>query len=250
MNVFFTIIIPALNEEKYLPKLLGDLANQDFRNFEVILVDGRSEDATVKNAEGFAGRLPKLTILVSDKRNVSYQRNLGASKANGSWLIFMDADNRLPSYFLQGIKYKADLFGPDGFTCFSKVDSKKAADKLIPAFHNLGLDIGMLIENPTAYGALIGIRKAVFNKLGGFSPNVKYAEDSDLIVRLHKKGYKFKVFHDPKYVYSLRRYRRSGTLKTLRKTVELHLKNFVKLPINQEKEYPMGGVVAKRNKKG
>jgi len=47
---FFSIIIPALNEEKYLPHLLDDLTKQTFRDFEVILVDGNSSDATVAKA--------------------------------------------------------------------------------------------------------------------------------------------------------------------------------------------------------
>lgn len=247
-TIFFSIVIPALNEEKYLPNLLTDLSLQGLKDFEVILVDGKSEDSTVEKAKSISAKLPLLRIVVSDKRNVSYQRNIGANKASGEWIIFMDADNRIPKYFLEGVKYKIESKHADCFTCWSKADSKKAADVLIPAFHNLGLDIGVLIENPTSYGALIGIRKNVFGKIGGFNENKKFAEDTDLIDRLYKKGFKFRVYHDPIYVYSLRRYRREGTLETVRKTVELHLKNFIKLPINQEKEYPMGGNIVRRDR--
>ena len=44
---FFSIIIPTLNEEKYLPLLLSDLEHQLFTDFEVIVVDGKSADKTV-----------------------------------------------------------------------------------------------------------------------------------------------------------------------------------------------------------
>src|SRR3989338_5592431 len=47
---YFSVIIPTLNEEKYLPKLLKDLVSQTYRDFEVVLVDGNSDDKTV---EGF-----------------------------------------------------------------------------------------------------------------------------------------------------------------------------------------------------
>ena len=47
---FFSIIIPALNEAKYLPHLLDDLSDQTFQDFEVIIVDGNSNDQTVAKA--------------------------------------------------------------------------------------------------------------------------------------------------------------------------------------------------------
>jgi glycosyltransferase involved in cell wall biosynthesis len=245
---YFSVVIPALNEEKYLPRLLSDLSEQNYGNFEVILVDGKSVDATVEKALGFTKKLPELKVVISPKRNVCFQRNLGGEKSLGEWIIFMDADNRIPNYFLEGVKYKIGLSETQIFTCWSEVDSKKTADKFISAFHNLGEEIGVLIDSPTAYGALIGVKKNVFNKLKGFDVRVKFAEDSDFLVRAYKKGYKLKIFHDPKYTYSLRRYRREGTLETLRKTAELHLKNFAKMPVNQEKEYPMGGIINKKSK--
>ena len=101
---FFSIVIPTLNEEKYLPKLLQNLADQTFKDFEVIHVDGRSEDKTVQKAARFSKKLD-IKTLISQKRHVSHQRNLGGKKAQGKWLVFMDADNFLKPYFLQGLKY-------------------------------------------------------------------------------------------------------------------------------------------------
>ncbi len=53
MKLFYSIIIPTLNEEKYLPLLLSDLNKQKEKNFEVIIVDGSSIDNTKKEAEKF-----------------------------------------------------------------------------------------------------------------------------------------------------------------------------------------------------
>lgn len=110
---FFTIIIPALNEEVALPNLLGDLAKQTFTDFEVIVVDGHSDDKTVEKTKAFEKKFNKLQVVTSNKRNVSYQRNMGAKNANTDWVVFLDADNRIPEYFLQGIKFQIDMHKPD-----------------------------------------------------------------------------------------------------------------------------------------
>jgi len=85
---FFTIVIPTLNEENYLPRLLEDLSNQTFpkEQFEVIHVDGDSDDKTVALAKSFNKKISIKSIVIK-KRNVSTQRNKGAQmhQANGSY---------------------------------------------------------------------------------------------------------------------------------------------------------------------
>src|SRR6266480_923896 len=92
--MLFSIIIPTLNEEHYLPKLLTDLQKQTQQNFEVIVVDGKSEDNTKEQAISFAKKLP-LKFIETPTRNVSHQRNLGAKHALGAYLFFLDADTRI-----------------------------------------------------------------------------------------------------------------------------------------------------------
>jgi glycosyltransferase involved in cell wall biosynthesis len=113
---FFSIIIPTLNEEKFLPKLLQDLQHQKYRHFETIVVDGNSEDKTVSIARSFLKQIP-IRISEVKKRHVSYQRNYGAALATGHFLIFLDADTRVNSTFLSKLhkelhKSKSVLFLP------------------------------------------------------------------------------------------------------------------------------------------
>lgn len=238
---FFSIVIPALNEEKYLPILLKDLANQTCRDFEVIIIDGNSTDKTVSRSEEISPNLPKLTILTSKIRNVSVQRNLGGETATGEYIVFNDADNRLPKYFLEGLQYQLHTNPVDLFTCWSIPDSDKTSDRNITTGFNMLLEASQIAGTPSAFGAMIGCKKSLFKKTGGFNPEIGFAEDTEFVRHGYKLGLSFKVFRDPRYVYSLRRFQKLGTLKMLQKSALLNIKYLTGQKVDQKKEYPMGG---------
>lgn len=238
---FFSIVIPCLNEEKFLPLLLKDLAGQTIKDFEVIVVDGRSKDKTVEKAKKLAKLLPSLKILTSKIRNVSVQRNMGAEAAKGTYLLFNDADNRLPKHYLEGIKYHQSVKPTDMFTAWCLPDSKRNSDKVIATYINLLTETGLLLGTPGAFGAMIGCRRKIFGKIGGFNPEVGFAEDTEFIRVGYRKGYSFAIIREPRYVYSLRRFRKIGKLKLIQKYAILNLKYITNQKVDQKKEYPMGG---------
>ena len=244
---FFSIIIPCLNEEKSLPLLLKDLANQTLKDFEVIVVDGHSTDKTVEKANSFKSKLPSLTILSSKIRNVSVQRNMGGDAGKGTYLLFNDADNRLPKHFLEGVKYHQGVKPTDMFTTWSLPDSNRRSDKAIATNLNLLIETGFLLGTPGALGAMIGCRRKIFRKIGGFNPKVTFAEDAEFIRNGYRKGYSFSIIREPRYVYSLRRFRKIGTLKLLQKYAVLNFKILTNQKVDQKKEYPMGGGYLKKN---
>ena len=97
-RVFFSIIVAVYNAEVVLPRLLESLAQQTFRDFNVVIQDGASRDDSVAIAEGFAARLPKL-ILRSEKDSGIYDAWNKALDAHvqllGEWIIFLGADDIL-----------------------------------------------------------------------------------------------------------------------------------------------------------
>ncbi|MDA1079788.1 MAG: glycosyltransferase family 2 protein [bacterium] len=235
----FSIVIPCLNEEKYLPHLLDDLANQTNQDFEVIVVDGNSEDKTVEKAKTFVDKFP-LTVKVVQKRNVSYQRNLGGKLAKNNWIIFMDADNRLPSYLLDGVRYQlAKSPSTDIFTLWIKVESPKRIDRAVEQALNLGMEVYNRFGKAAALGAFIGCSKQVAQKIS-FDEKQKYAEDGMFTDAAFKAGFHFSIFKDPNYFYSLRRIHAEGTLHNFQKAAVLQMK-FLRGKNIFEADYPMLG---------
>lgn len=219
---FFSIVIPTLNEEKYLPRLLEDLNKQTLKDFEVIHIDGSSTDATVKEARQFKKKFPLRTNIVT-KRNAAFQRNFGGKMAKGEWLIFMDADDRLPSYFLQGVRYQLDKYPDTGvFTNWVKVDNGAALDKTIENAINLGYEMFSHIRREQAAGALIGVRRAIFNEIQ-FQEKSQIFEDGFFVRECINAGHHFRIFREPRYVFSLRRVVKEGSLKMMRVTASAQL---------------------------
>lgn len=206
-----SIIIPTLNEEKFLPKLLNDLKKQTFKNFEVIHVDGSSEDKTREKAAEFKEFISITTIPVT-KRNVSFQRNTGGDAARGTWVIFMDADNRLKKSFLAQLITKLDE-NPDTdiFSCLLDGANQPLIMKNMVEFCNIVMLMTARVR-PFAAGALIGIKRENLKDVQ-FDCEVKMSEDHQFVEEAVKCGCKYRVFRQPKYTYSLRRFEKEGSLK-------------------------------------
>ena len=192
----FSVIIPTLNEEKLLPHLLQDLQNQDFTDFEVIVADAGSKDKTVQIAKRFGAKVVKGGI-------PSVGRNAGARAATGEYLIFIDADTRIPRDFLKTL---AELFNTKEYDIIlMPVTFKKFSYENYGAIANLASKIvGPLMtafytsmrifKKPFLGVGIMSIRRDLFEKLNGFDKSLTYGEDRDLIKRAQAQGAKLGFF--------------------------------------------------------
>ncbi len=241
MKPFFSIITPTLNEERFLPKLLEHLSKQKAKNFEVIVVDGRSEDKTKEIARR-AKKSLNLSFYESRERNVSLQRNFGGQKAKAKYLIFLDADIGVPPSFTQKLQSivtaeKGLIFLPAMYPDERKPETRavfRVSNKIIETSQN----IGRPIPSP---GALI-IEKNLFLKIGGYDEKISLAEDHEILKRAQKWGVKAKFLPTLKVRFSLRRAKKEGRFKTLYKFA-LSTSHILFTGTLKEKifEYEMGG---------
>lgn len=250
---FFSIIIPTLNEEKYLPLLLADLSHQTFRDFEVIVVDGHSGDQTVPKAKTFTSSLPSLKIVNSSKRHVCTQRNLGAKSARAGVFIFCDADNRLPPYFLQGIKYRWESSQVDILSTWLTPDIKNNTNNTIALAINSFLEIQTNVKPTYLLESFFVISSRCFHQIGGFDESINYAEGKTLIQTAFSLGYKATIAHDPVYIFSFRRLRQFGALNMASRIAKMELAELLGSDFHAhqaQKIYPMlGGTLFTKNKR-
>lgn len=215
MSARYSVIIPTLNEEKFLPKLLTSLAGQTDKNFEVIVVDGASRDKTVAVAKTFAKKLPKLQVLVSAKASLPLQRNLGAKAATGEWLVFADADGIFLPYFISRANIFIDENKPKLFTTWFRTDNEDPKDSVMTLFMNVYIEASLIFKRPLAPGPLTIVRRDAYDQVGGYDEEHAFHEDVDFGLRLYKKGISLQILRETLSVWSLRRFRKQGILKVL-----------------------------------
>ncbi len=219
----FSILIPTLNEEKYLGTLLGALASQTEKNFEVVVVDGHSTDRTGKVALKYQKKL-KLRFFKAKKRGVSFQRNFAAGKAKHSHLIFFDADVKPSPNFIKEVREILEKRDLDSLTTWNVPLSENKADKIIFYTFDAFYLSGLKKISPGAVGTFIYIKKEVFQALGGFRDEVNFGEDFELVRRLHREGYSFDVFRQPAISFSTRRLEKEGRVNFLKKMIKAGLR--------------------------
>jgi len=246
----FSVIIPTLNEETFLPNLLRSLKDQSRKDFEVIVVDGRSRDNTVAVARSFQRTLPRFQVIEAPRTRLPFQRNLGAERARGNWFLFVDADSVLMPYFFERVEQFIAQKKPLLFTTWVLPDSDDVNDRIFTLFANLVLEGSVLLKRPLAPGPLTAVERETFFAVGGYDEEHAYNEDVDLGLRLAERGIMLHILPEALYIWSMRRIRREGKMKVMRQYIVSALPVLLfKRPFKYLPGYIMGGHLYDKTRK-
>lgn len=214
MNPDLTIIIPTLNEERFIKPLINHL-NKQAKNptkLELLVVDGGSKDDTQTIAFNAGAKV------IKSPRGRAKQQNFGAKLATAPVLYFLHADTLPPKHFDAHILESISNGYESG--CFRmKFDTKNIVLRFfawLTRFNHIlcrGGDQSLFIT------------KEKFNQLGGFDESYFIYEDSELIRRIYAET-KFKI-HKETVITSARKYREKGWFRVQYHFAMIHLKNYL-----------------------
>lgn len=180
-----SIIVPTKNEEKNIENCLKSIKNQSYKNTEIIVVDNNSDDKT----KGIAKNYTDQVFNAGPER--SSQRNFGAKKSTGKYLLFIDADmiisNHLVEECIQICKINRKLIG-------LYIPEKIVGEGLWIKVRNFERSF----YNGTVVDAVRFMNRGPFMEVGGFDNNLIACEDWDLGIRLNKIG-DFGIIDAPLY---------------------------------------------------
>ncbi|MFC1710959.1 glycosyltransferase [Patescibacteria group bacterium] len=193
VKLFFSIIIPAFNEEGYLPSCLKAVINQSFpkESYEIIVVNNNSTDKTEKLAKKFKA----VKVVSESKRGLVMARNKGLSVSKGNIIVNLDADCIVPKNWLEKIekhflqtKNLVLLTGP-------YVPEKGQSNHIDTINNNLSLMFYKIFKKPLGYwGGNVAILKSALKKIGGYNLTNPFHDELTLLHKLDKIG---KTIYDP-----------------------------------------------------
>src|SRR5699024_1200447 len=108
LEMLISVIIPIYNKEEYLDECINSVVNQTYKNLEIILVNDGSTDRSEVIINKWYKKDDRIVFLNQENKGVSSARNKGISKANGEYVFFIDADDRLEDNALN-LLYKYSL---------------------------------------------------------------------------------------------------------------------------------------------
>ncbi len=188
-NIVLTVVCACLNAAATLALQLDALAAQATSfAWELIMVDDGSSDGTPDLTRRYAGRIANLTVIDSaGLRPQAEGMNIGAAKAAGRYLVFLDGDDEIAPGYLEAMKAALD----DNPVVGARIDD----EALNPPFTRVRVKPmqrhGLTVMHdflPVTVGAAMGIHKDVFDKLDGWDVDATPLVDIDLSWRLQLAG--------------------------------------------------------------
>lgn len=188
--VYFSIVIPLYNKAKYIEETLKSVLNQNFSDYEIIVINDGSTDESVSKVLEFKDS--RIQLYNQENQGVSVARNLGIEKSEGKLIAFLDADDFWFPNHLEELAYLNHHFPNCGMYC-SRYKIKTAKNHYqIPYYNGIENSYGGIVANyffsnrpfRITWTSCLAAPKEILKKSGGFTPSVTNGQDLELWTKI------------------------------------------------------------------
>lgn len=183
---FLSVIVPVYNGGTTLTACLAAIANSDYADWELIVVDDGSSDDSAAIAQQFPARV----VRSPQRQGAAAARNCGAERARGTYLCFIDADCEVHPNTLTLLAQFLQQH-PTIDAVFGSYDDAPQPKNFIAQYRNLlhhYVHQTAWEEASTFWTGCGAVRTALFHAIGGFDPQIRSLEDVDLGSRIRQAG--------------------------------------------------------------
>ena len=226
MRPVVSVVIITKNNSSTIDKCITCLLNQNYpkNEYELIFVDGHSNDGTDEIIKRYASTHPVLKFFYEDRGTMGYARNVGIERSGGEIVAFIDGDAFAPSNWIENIvrEFRKDtetavVSGLDILVS----EYETFGDKEFDAVPSMGYWRRM--KRATGVKAIactktvnFAARREILLLHGGFDPNLSHMDETELMARIIFRGNNSKMVYDPQIiVYHV--YRKMGEKKRWKK---------------------------------
>lgn len=215
MSVIVSLVIPTLNEEKYIEKCINSIINMDYpkSKIEVLFIDGMSNDRTREFIDKYSKEYKFIQLIDNPEKIVPVAMNKGIKSATGKYIMRLDAHSEYPTNYISKLIYWKEKLNVDnvGAVCESDVVNKnKVSNSIAKVLKNkfgvgnslfrVGVDKPMEVDT-VPFGLY---DREIFEKIGYYDERLERNQDIELNKRLLNNGGKIYLVPDVKFKYYAR----------------------------------------------
>jgi glycosyltransferase involved in cell wall biosynthesis len=197
-----SIVIPAYNSLQFLPETIASVFQQTFKDFEVIVVNDGSSDATKDWVSQITD--PRVKLINQENQGLSGARNTGIAHASGDYIAFLDADDLWEPTKLEKQVICLDENPEIGlvYTWVALIDEHgKSKGRVFKNYAENDVWHQLIEHNIVESGSVAMVRRQCFETCGVFDRNLRsFVEDWDMWLRIASR-YPFKVIAEPLVYY-------------------------------------------------
>lgn len=197
-SILFTIITVSFNSEKTIEKTINSVLNQTFRNFEYIIIDGKSTDQTLKIIKNYEDKFLSNFHWISESDTGIYNAmNKGIQMANGNIIGIVNSDDWLELNALEivsRISKESNLSNTIycGWMNFIYENGKKQLLKTNSnRFNKYSKKYLMGLNHPATF-----VPMSIYKKYGGFDEELNISADIDFVLRARNNGVNFQFVEE------------------------------------------------------
>ena len=195
----YSFVIPVYNRPDEVDELLESLTRQDYKDFEVVVVEDGSAVPCAEVVDRYATRLD-VHYFSKPNSGPGQTRNYGVEHSQGEYVLILDSDVVLPEGYLSAVEaelsaHPCDAFGGPDRAHESFTPMQKAINYAMTSFFTTGGIRGGKKKMDKFYPRSfnMGVRRSTYLALGGFS-KMRFGEDIDFSTRIFKGGYACRLF--------------------------------------------------------
>lgn len=195
-----SIIVPCYNQAHYLDESLQSLLDQTYTNWECILVNDGSPDATEEIAKQWEARDSRFVYLYKENGGVSSARNLGIATAKADFILTLDADDKYEASFLE--KALAVLLANNEIGIVSSWGRYFTDEKRLHVFKSTATSVtDFLFHNGVNNGSSL-FRKECWQQVSGYDENPENGyEDWEFFLRVCALGWNVHIIEEVLFFY-------------------------------------------------
>lgn len=182
-NNFVSIIVTSYNKGKYLNDCLASVFNQDYTNWECLIINDGSTDNTKEIAETWVSKDKRFIYFEHENQGVIFSKNFGISKASNQWILPLDGDDLIGTKYLNEASLYFDKAYVKLISCKALLFGANEGIWNLPNFSINNLAKFNMIHNSSIF------RKIDWENIGGYDSNMyKGLEDWEFWINLLKNS--------------------------------------------------------------